>query len=97
METAFQPGMTPPDGYCLYHTGGGCDAFQRDIYAPDQPERMIGYVLITAAGDATAPTDPNEPVNLGIYDNDGITHVLFAVENTAKAVAIAALIDTIGG
>ena len=44
-------------------TGGGCDAL---CWNGDGI-----YILITAAGDASIPMNPEESVTVGFYDEDG--------------------------
>lgn len=87
--------MKTPKGYCIVGTGGGCDAFQRDLYDPQRVGRRIGYVLITAVGAAAVPETAHEPVSLGVYDTDERCTCLFDCPNVAAAVRVAAQIVSV--
>jgi hypothetical protein len=83
-----------PAGWIEVSTGGGCTAWQRDLYDADDKARRIGSALITMAGDAMAPQRLEEPVTLGIYDADDVHSVLFDCPDVAEAVMIAARFTT---
>lgn len=76
--------MRTPAGWAIEDTGGGCTAFYRTLGT------LGGHALITAGGDAMAPTSPREPVTLGIYGggDDSRQLVCFDLPSTAAAVAI---------
>jgi hypothetical protein len=50
------------DGWLWTETGGGCTAYLKNVPSG-------GYFLLTS--ELSAPTDANEPVELGFYDADG--------------------------
>lgn len=82
-----------PDGWTEVETGGGCTAWQRDFYDPYDKSRREGSALITADGEAQAPTRMDERVTLGIYDGIYDVHenhcVAFDCDDVAQALLIA--------
>jgi hypothetical protein len=83
-----------PAGWIEISTGGGCTAWQRDLYDVENTARRVGSALITVAGDLQAPSSLDDAVTLGIYDADDVHSVLFECPNVAEAVMIAARFTT---
>lgn len=86
-----------PRGWFEIDTGGGCTAWQRDLYDPhEEVSRRIGSCLVTTVGDASVPATLSEPVTLGVYDLNDDSVVMFECENTREAVRMATRITQVG-
>jgi hypothetical protein len=66
MHQGIIAGMTAR-GFVLEETGGGCDAFIRN-----GEEGEEGSVWVTAHCDPSAPTQLDEPIDVGFYIGDSL-------------------------
>lgn len=82
-----------PEGWAVIGTGGNCTALSRET-----PE-LVAFV-VSVAHEWTAPTRPDEPVTLGLWDgrDEAVTEHATAAEAVryADAAILAAVVPTFG-
>lgn len=81
--------LSPPDGWDVIATGGNCTAWQYRL-------TPYAYVLLTQAGDPSAPMSRSDRATVGIYGRDDrqLVGLEFAtVAEALRAVAAIAFVE----
>lgn len=86
-------------GFHIVETGGGCTAWQCNLYAGDGSE--AGYILVTG-DEASIPDDDDELIQIGFYSPESDPLVSFSCLNRASIVDRALMVligyvDTVNG